>query len=440
METLEALRTGKLTDRKELHLSCGLEEFPREILDLSETLEVLDLSGNRLDALPDDFHRLRKLRIVFFSDNLFEIVPRVLAQCPDLEMVGFKSCRIKSIDAHALPAKLRWLILTDNRLEMLPESIGNHPRLQKLMLAGNRLRSLPPQLRDCTNLELVRISANRLDTFPVWLTDLPRLAWLGWSGNPFCLGSRTLPETLREIAFRNLSMGSVLGQGASGVISRAEWSRADGIHQVAVKIFKGSLTSDGHPQDEMIACIASGSHPNLVTLEGRIIDHPDRLEGLVLGLIPPHYRNLGKPPSYASCTRDVMDGQPSLSGLAIATIAHGVASLAAHLHQRGVNHGDLYAHNILVDDAAHPLMGDFGAASGLEGFGQSLRHRLQRLEVRAYGCLLDDLLGLLDHASAGTLASAIGGLRDACLSETIGDRPLFNEIAETLGQELSSPR
>ena len=78
----------------------------------------------------------------------------------------------------------------------------------------------------------------------------------------------------------------------------------------------------------------------------------------------------------------------------ILSIARGVASLMAHLHDRGVNHGDLYAHNILIDRAGSPLKGDFGAASLLDGFSPDRRDSLQRLEVRAYGCLLDDLLGL----------------------------------------------
>ena len=34
-------------------------------------------------------------------------------------------------------------------------------------------------------------------------------------------------------------------------------------------------------------------------------------------------------------------------------IAHGVAAAAAQLHQRGIVHGDLYAHNILHDAAGH---------------------------------------------------------------------------------------
>lgn len=433
METLEALRSGVLRGSRELRLSCGLESFPPEILDLADTLEILDLSGNQLSSLPDDFARLRNLRIAFFSQNRFEEFPAVLGKCPNLEMVGFKSCRLRAIGEDALPERTRWLILTDNRLEALPDSLGRRPRLQKLMLAGNRLRSLPPSLAGCRNLELLRISANQLDEFPDGLTGLGRLAWLAWSGNPFCARATPDAPAVPEIEFDRLALEETLGQGASGVISRARWERPDGIRQVAAKLFKGRVTSDGYPDDEMAACLAAGEHPNLVRLEGRIANHPQGRHGLVLGLIPPRYRNLGLPPSYETCTRDVFPDGAALEPGGVAAIAAGVASLAAHLHARGVNHGDLYAHNILVDERHHSLMGDFGAASLLDGFDPARRERLQRVEVRAFGCLLDDLLGLLAPATASAdPVLKLAALRDACLVEEIDRRPLFEEIVHRI--------
>jgi hypothetical protein len=50
MKSLEQLRAGKLVGTRRLNLSCHLREFPREIFDLADTLEILDLSGNQLSA------------------------------------------------------------------------------------------------------------------------------------------------------------------------------------------------------------------------------------------------------------------------------------------------------------------------------------------------------------------------------------------------------
>jgi hypothetical protein len=55
---LEALRRRDLAGATELRLNAGLAEFPREIFGLTDRLEVLDLSGNLLDRLPEDMGRL----------------------------------------------------------------------------------------------------------------------------------------------------------------------------------------------------------------------------------------------------------------------------------------------------------------------------------------------------------------------------------------------
>jgi Leucine-rich repeat (LRR) protein len=97
MQTLEQLQSGKLLGCTSIKLSCGLIEFPKELFDLVDTLELLDLSGNKLSSLPSDFGRFTKLKIAFFSDNQFTEYPEVLTNCPLLEMVGFKSNRISTI-------------------------------------------------------------------------------------------------------------------------------------------------------------------------------------------------------------------------------------------------------------------------------------------------------------------------------------------------------
>ena len=73
MHTLSQLKTGSLKGITSLKLSEGFEEFPREIFELADTLEVLDLSTNRLSALPEDFGRLKKLKILFCSNNPFTV-------------------------------------------------------------------------------------------------------------------------------------------------------------------------------------------------------------------------------------------------------------------------------------------------------------------------------------------------------------------------------
>jgi hypothetical protein len=433
--TLEQLRAGQLTGARQLKLTCGLNEFPREIFDLADTLEVLDLSGNALTSLPDDLPRLRNLRILFASDNPFTELPEVLGECSQLSMVGFKANRIRTVPGNALAPQLRWLILTDNEIEALPPEIGGCTQLQKLMLAGNRLRTLPDQLAACSRLELLRLAANRLDGLPGWLLRLPRLAWLAYAGNPFseALEAAALRDTpIAGIRWDRLTLEQPLGEGASGVIYRAQLF-ADPEHAsraVAVKLFKGAVTSDGLPDCEMAACIRGGDHANLIPVAGKVQDHPADTHGLVMELIDPQFRNLAGPPSLASCTRDIYDAGTRFDLDSALDIAYGIAAAANHLHRRGVMHGDLYAHNILYDGTGRALLGDFGAASFYAADDRDTGAALQRVEIRAYGCLLEELIERCDALDAHTdIAAKLTALKDACLTEAVGSRPLFDEIA-----------
>jgi len=397
MDTLALLKAGQLAGATRLDLACGLTEFPSEIFSLADTLEVLNLSGNALTTLPDDLHRLHKLKVLFCSDNPFTELPACIGQCQALTMVGFKANRIEHVPAAALPPHLRWLILTDNRIEQLPDALGDCRAMQKLMLSGNRLRALPDSLARLENLELLRLSANRLERLPEGLLQLPRLAWLAYAGNPMSEAFST-PHTdgvRGEIAWDRLQLSQRLGEGASGVIQQA---LLDADQPVAVKLYKGAMTSDGSPLNEMSACIAAGEHAQLIKVLGRLSGHPVGTAGLVMALIDPSFSNLAGPPSLASCTRDVYPADTRFSTESALRLVRGLASVGAHLHERGINHGDFYAHNVLWRESGECLFGDFGGASFYPGDEGEVSRALQRIEVRAFGLLLEEVLQRCDGA------------------------------------------
>lgn len=436
MNSLQELRSGKLKGSTRIKLACGLTAFPSELFSLEESLEIMDLSGNALNSLPDDFARFTKLKIAFFSDNLFTQLPSVLSQCKQLSMIGFKSNRIEFIPENALPETTRWLILTNNKLEKLPVSIGKCHLLQKVALAGNRLKELPAEMANCRNLELLRISANELEALPEWLLHLPKLSWLAFAGNPFSKVQKQYH--LSPVRWSEFEVLEQLGEGASGNIYRALWLKNEGVKEIAIKVFKGEVTSDGFPDDEMQTCVAAQSHPSLVTLLGEIEDHPQQKQGLIMELIPPHFYNLGLPPSLSTCTRDTFKEDTLFSSEQILQIAIAIASAAAQLHTKGIMHGDLYAHNVLVDRSGNALMGDFGAASFYD-VNDLHAKKIQQIESRAFGCLLEDLLlrSSLQNITQPT-TQALFALKQDLMQETIEKRPLFNAVLIRL-KELDFP-
>jgi Protein kinase domain len=422
-----------------IKISSGLTTFPRTLLTPFDTLTHLDLSNNPLlSSLPKDISRLHKLKIAFFSSCAFTTFPSSLSQCRSLEMVAFKSNGMKFIPEDAFPRKLRWLILTGNELESLPESLGSCGGLMKCMLAGNRLRSLPDSMKSCRKLGLLRLSSNEIERLPEWLCEMPELSFLSFAGNPCSLKwSKGENPVLEDIPWSELEILDVLGEGASGVISKGVWK---GRGDVAVKLFKGEVTSDGSPLDEMNATITAGKHPNLIDPLGLI---PSPNHGLVLQLIPPSYTNLGLPPTLTSCTRDSFPSDTLFSLDTVKKILLGIASAANHLHARNIMHGDLYAHNILLSvSSGHALLGDFGAAT-IYGDGDEGRKRsLERMEVLGFGHLVEDLLGLVVHQVEGEgdvwsekdamAIEALNALHWRCCDPVVGQRPGFGEIVEVL--------
>ena len=423
--TLKALRDGDLAGARAVTLREDLTAFPRELFGLADTLEVLDLGGNALTDLPDDLGRLTKLRVLFCSGNRFERLPAGLGDCPALSQVGFRGSGLREIPAEALPPNLRWLILTDNAIETLPEALGQRPALQKLMLAGNRLSALPESLAGHARLELLRLAANRFETLPSWLAELPSLAWLAWAGNRFDHGG---PASNRSIPWSALRLGRRLGEGASGQVHEALWTTGAETRPVALKLFKGAMTSDGLPEREMAACLTAGEHPHLTGALAQLVGHPEGTQGLLMPLLPAHWRILAGPPSPESCSRDVYDPALRLDLDVALRIARGIAAGTAHLHDKGLTHGDLYAHNILWDGATgQAVLSDFGAASRLPAGADG---GWRRLEVRAWGLLLGELL-----ERCGLQASppdTLWALQAACVQADVAARPTLAAILDVL--------
>lgn len=395
--TLAQLQAGKLQGSKELKLSCGLTTFPSAIYELADTLEILDLTGNALSTLPDDLDRFKKLRILFCSSNQFTELPAVLGKCESLRMIGFKANQINHIPEEAIPTKhLRWFIVTDNQLTRLPEALGECKHLQKLMLAGNQLSTLPETMANCHALELLRISANQFAELPAWLFDLPNLTWLAYAGNPFSNAIEKMQmQRLQapEIDWSTLTIGKVLGQGASGITYQANWQQNASSETVAVKLFKAGLTSDGLPSCEMDANVMAGEHPNLIGVKGIISNHPEDMQGLVMPLLDSNLTILAEPPSFETCSRDVYPVETKLTTSQANHIAEGVAKAMQHLHQKGLMHGDLYAHNILWDDR-QVVLSDLGGASFLPTDDKRLAQALMQLDKRAYQVLLEELANI----------------------------------------------
>jgi hypothetical protein len=455
------LAAGAFAGVTELDLANrGLASLPAALCAGLPGLTKLNMAGNDLTALPSAFERLTSLRTAFFLGNGFTTVPEVLGRLPALFMLSFKSCQLRDVPEASLAPSLGWLILTDNQLTALPASLGRLSHLRKLMLASNRLTTLP-DMSGCVALELVRLSDNRLDAVPPGLLALPRLAWVALAGNHLQPRHRDAPLDLPPrlaAAWPDVALGRQLGDGASGVVYEATL-QGQVQRAVAVKVYKPA-SSDGRVVDEVAAAIAlahegTHQHPNLIQTHG-FIQCDDAAPALVMELLDPAMELLGRTPSFTSVTRDVYPARERAFPLRyVVAVARSVAAAVAHMHARGLIHGDVYAHNILVDAAEMPAttqstgwrvkLADLGAAfffhseSNPGSPDNTTAHLLKRVESRALGCLLEELIERCAAAEASQEASALAALcqlRDACLNHDVGQRPEASDLVVALDKLL----
>ena len=244
--------------------------------------------------------------------------------------------------------------------------------------------------------------------------------------------------------------GAFASQGGGGFVHRAVWSRMPD-EPVAIKIFRdaGSVT-DGDPAHE-IDLGSALSHPNVIRVYGGT---PAPKLGLVLELldVQREWSELGRPPNFDTCARDTYPPGASFRADLVLSALRGVAGACAHLHGLSFTHGDLYAHNTLVSNqSGEAKVGDFGAAYNYEPLGPDAGRAIEAIEIRAFGCMAEELAERLEGANAqGETAGdasveAVARLRPAldaivrrCMIADVSARPTFEQVVAELDSASTS--
>jgi len=88
----------------------------------------------------------------------------------------------------------------------------------------------------------------------------------------------------------------------------------------------------------------------------------------------------------------------------------------------------------MVNDNSEVLFGDFGAASNLNFLPTLHKDGIEGIEVRAFGCLVEDLLGQarIESPLDEELMKKLSDLKDRCMHEFMSLRPKFSDIQKQL--------
>jgi serine/threonine protein kinase len=325
----------------------------------------------------------KNIEVLFASNMPIKSMPD-LTGCTRLRMVGMKSCGMSEWREGRLPKSVEAVTLTDNNLKLLPEKIARElPALKKLMLTGNRLDTLPKDFQELQRLEILRLSNNSFTAFPEQLRDLPQLRWYVDSGNPYNNSEFNL-KSMITINENELTIGKIIGKSSKNSVQITQYNGG----MYAYKKFGPGMTTDGTPESEVAAMMQAKHCKSIVRLIVPVVNEDGELSGMLMEYIDDSYKPLAKPPDFETFTRDIYPEDMELSKEFVKKCISSVQQAVSDLHSKNIAHGDIYAHNILVDEDGDAILVDFGSATE---FYESLRDFWDAVEHRAVHTLKDEL-------------------------------------------------
>ncbi len=149
--------------------SPSLEDFPvykdlNEALSNPEIVYRLNLSKQKLEALPAQVFLLKNLRELDLSKNKIKITPQEIKQLSQLEILDLSKNQLDSFSSEICAlVKLRILRISRNNLSAIPSEIENLQQLEILDLWDNNLSLFPDNLNKLTSLKKLDLRGILLD-------------------------------------------------------------------------------------------------------------------------------------------------------------------------------------------------------------------------------------------------------------------------------------
>uniref|UniRef100_A0A915A6Z3 Calponin-homology (CH) domain-containing protein n=2 Tax=Parascaris univalens TaxID=6257 RepID=A0A915A6Z3_PARUN len=206
--------------------ATGLRSLPAAV-QLLESLTYLDLSENQLTSLPVGLFSIH-LQVLLLAGNRLDSLPREIRQLAgSLHELDVSCNRLQAIPPDiALLKLLRVLNLRDNRLTHLPSELSRM-ELRVLDVSENELGELPYDLRHMCSLIELRLHGNPLTTPPATICSKGRehvFKWLRAQMNASEGGSRPLDWSMNRPVTINATLrrGRYNDNGIDTVARRVE--------------------------------------------------------------------------------------------------------------------------------------------------------------------------------------------------------------------------
>ena len=134
----------------------------------------LDLRNTGLSCFPVELCMLTELRSLHLGRNYIAFVPREISKLTKLEFLSLSRNHISELPEELGLLPLKKLVLVQNGLKRLPESLGRSATLEDLDVCENNLTSIPKGL---SHLKKINLRKNQI-------SSLPQETWVALLANP----------------------------------------------------------------------------------------------------------------------------------------------------------------------------------------------------------------------------------------------------------------
>ena len=169
-------------------MSLNAKKIPEKVYELTHGLNVLALSNNLIEKIPEDVKSLTKLTSLSLRQNRLKSIPPQLWYFTELVDLDLRENQIPE-----LPQEVGNLT-TLRDINIWELGIDNMKSLCCLRLDGNCLRQLPEELGKVVTLKTLTVSRNEIEHLPSTITELHALEEFECAQNKLV----SLPENFGE--------------------------------------------------------------------------------------------------------------------------------------------------------------------------------------------------------------------------------------------------
>eukprot|EP01117_Protostelium_nocturnum_P008969 TRINITY_DN3221_c0_g1_i1.p1 TRINITY_DN3221_c0_g1~~TRINITY_DN3221_c0_g1_i1.p1 ORF type:complete len:636 (-),score=214.16 TRINITY_DN3221_c0_g1_i1:112-2019(-) len=163
-----------------------IAEIPSQISSLADSLSSLNVSHNKIPALPPSFEKLKGLTDLDLSNNSFAEFPIQILALSQLNTLNIRCNRLTSLpnEMFVVLKKLNTLNASYNSLKSFPNGVGDS-KLVLLDLSNNKIENvLDKEILKCKSLQSLELSNNDITSIEPELGLSTHLKNLSLKGNP----------------------------------------------------------------------------------------------------------------------------------------------------------------------------------------------------------------------------------------------------------------